>query len=243
MPTAILVDGGFFIKRYRQIYANTVDRSPQKVAKNLHEICLKHLSSNQRKARDLYRIFYYDCPPLSKKAHHPVSQRAIDFSKTEEAVFRTALHSELRKLRKVALRLGRLSDSSNWQIKPEKLKELIKKEIAVDDLQENDLLYEVKQKGVDMKIGLDIASLSYKRLVKQIVLIAGDSDFTPAAKLARREGIDFILDPMWNPINQDLHEHIDGLMSTCPQPKRTEKLTIEHNKINFVTSFFVDELK
>lgn len=70
-----------------------------------------------------------------------------------------------------------------------------------------------------MKIGLDIASLSYKKLVKQIVLIAGDSDFTPAAKLARREGIDFILDPMWNPINPDLHEHIDGLMSTCPQPK------------------------
>lgn len=220
MPTAILVDGGFFIKRYRQIYTNTVDQPPQKVAKNLHEICLKHLSSNQKETRSLYRIFYYDCPPLSKKAHNPLTKKAIDFSKTEEAVFRVALHSELRKVRKVALRLGRLSDSSNWQIKPEKLKELLNKKISIDDIQESDLLYEVKQKGVDMKIGLDIASLAYKKLVKQIVLIAGDSDFTPAAKLARREGIDFVLDPMWNPINQDLHEHIDGLMSTCPQPKR-----------------------
>jgi len=220
MPTAILVDGGFFIKRYRQIYLNAADQSPQKVAKNLHEICLKHLSSNQKEKRNLYRIFYYDCPPLFKKAHNPVTRKAIDFSKTEEAAFRVALHSELRKARKVALRLGRLSDSSNWQIKPEKLKELIDKEISIDDVQANDLFYEVKQKGVDMKIGLDIASLAYKKLVKQIVLIAGDSDFTPAAKLARREGIDFILDPMWNPINQDLYEHIDGLMSTCPRPKR-----------------------
>lgn len=48
-----------------------------------------------------------------------------------------------------------------------------------------------------MRVGLDIASVSYKRQVDQIVLVAGDSDFVPAAKLARREGVDFILDPMW----------------------------------------------
>jgi len=69
-----------------------------------------------------------------------------------------------------------------------------------------------------MRIGLDIASLAYKKLVDKIVLISGDSDFVPAAKLARREGIDFVLDPMWNHINPDLHEHIDGLHSTCPKP-------------------------
>ena len=45
---------------------------------------------------------------------------------------------------------------------------------------------------------MDIASLSYKHQVDQIVLIAGDSDFVPAAKLARREGLDFVLDPLVN---------------------------------------------
>ena len=64
-----------------------------------------------------------------------------------------------------------------------------------------------------MKIGVDIASLAYKHQVDQIILIAGDSDFVPAAKLARREGIDFILDPMWSSIRPDLFEHIDGLKS------------------------------
>lgn len=225
MPTAILVDGGFFIKRYRQIYPNHTEQPAQKAAKTLHEICLKHLFSSQKEVRNLYRIFYYDCPPLSKKAHNPINKKAIDFSKTQEAIFRHALHMELRKLRKVALRLGRLSDSGDWQIKPDKLKQLLSKKITISDINDTDLVYDVKQKGVDMKIGLDIASLSYKKLVKQIVLIAGDSDFTPAAKLARREGIDFILDPMWNPINPDLHEHIDGLMSTCPQPKKIELIT------------------
>jgi uncharacterized LabA/DUF88 family protein len=46
-----------------------------------------------------------------------------------------------------------------------------------------------------------------------MVLIAGDSDFVPAAKFARKEGVDFILDPMLNHIDSTLHEHIDGLMT------------------------------
>lgn len=46
-----------------------------------------------------------------------------------------------------------------------------------------------------------------------IILISGDSDFVPAAKTARREGIDFIFDPMWNHIDDELHLHIDGLQS------------------------------
>lgn len=64
-----------------------------------------------------------------------------------------------------------------------------------------------------MKIGLDIASLAYKKQVNQIVLISGDSDFVSAAKLARREGIDFVLDPLFAPIKPNLMEHIDGLRS------------------------------
>ena len=78
-------------------------------------------------------------------------------------------------------------------------------------------MLDVSQKGVDMKIGLDIASLAYKQQVDQIVLISGDSDFVSAAKLARREGIDFILDPLYNPIKPDLFEHIDGLRTCDPK--------------------------
>ena len=79
-------------------------------------------------------------------------------------------------------------------------------------------VYDARQKGVDIRIGIDIASLVFKRQADQIVLISGDSDFVPAAKLARREGVDFVLDPMWHQIRSDLHEHIDGLRSTCPKP-------------------------
>lgn len=71
----------------------------------------------------------------------------------------------------------------------------------------------LRQKGVDMRIGLDIASITLKKQADTIILISGDSDFVSAAKLARREGVEFIFDPMRQKISDDLFEHIDGLYS------------------------------
>lgn len=223
MRTAFLIDGGFFLKRYYRLEGT---KSPSEAAKALHRMCREHLlergRDSQRRPRrisHLYRIFYYDCPPLMTKAHNVLTGQAIDFAKTQLAQWRLEFFEELKKLRKVALRLGYLNArSACWTLNPQKLKGLLAGELSRDDLTEKDVRYDVRQKGVDMRLGLDIASLAYKKQVDQIVLVAGDSDFVPAAKLARREGIDFVLDPMWAPIRDDLHEHIDGLRSVLPRP-------------------------
>ena len=68
-----------------------------------------------------------------------------------------------------------------------------------------------------MRIAVDISSLAFKKQVDRIILISGDSDFVPASKQARREGIDFILDPMRSPIKNDLYEHIDGMRTKVPK--------------------------
>ena len=121
----------------------------------------------------------------------------------------------MKKKRKFAIRLGKLAEEqAHYTIRPNVVKKLCNGSISFADLQESDFCIEIDQKGVDMKIGLDIASMAYKRQVEQIILISGDSDFVSAAKLARREGIDFILDPLGAPIKPDLFEHIDGLR-TC----------------------------
>jgi uncharacterized LabA/DUF88 family protein len=223
VPTAILVDGGFFIKRYPRCYGH--GSSAQEVAKKLFTMALRHLESKHRPRRELYRIFFYDCPPSTKKTHHPITNKPVDFSKLPGARFHAELHGELLKLRKVALRLGYLADrTATWVIKPDKTKKLLNGRISIDELEERDVFYDLRQKGVDMRIGLDISSLAYKQQVDQIVLVSGDSDFVPAAKLARREGVDFVLDPMWQNIRQDLFEHIDGLRSTCPRPAPRQSL-------------------
>ncbi|MFZ5993345.1 MAG: NYN domain-containing protein [Deinococcota bacterium] len=233
MPTAILVDGGFFLYRYPKVYGPIDPQRPEeeaeRVAKDLYQMATKHLSRKKRsqegnegwvRDRELYRIFFYDCPPLTKRIHNPLSKKALNLERTFTALFRNALHAKLRAMRKVALRLGYLDEgNARWEIKPDILEQLLKGKKRWEDLTLDDVYYHARQKGVDMRIGLDIASMAFKRQIDQIVLVAGDSDFVPAAKLARREGLDFILDPMWNPIRPDLHEHIDGLRSTCPRPK------------------------
>lgn len=226
MRTAFLIDGGFFLRRYHRLAG---PKSPRDVARALHKTCLDHLqvsSKNEPGGARLYRIFYYDCPPLLKKCHHPITGAILDFAKSPLAVWRLAFFEELKKLRKVAIRYGYLNDrGSHWAIKPEPTKELLAGKTTLAQLTSDDLRYEVRQKGVDMRLGLDIASLAFKKQVGQIILVAGDSDFVPAAKLARREGIDFILDPMWAPIRDDLHEHIDGLRTVIPRQGAGTKAT------------------
>ncbi len=229
--TAFLVDGSFFLKRHRALCG---EMSEKDTAKSLHAMCCKHLYSKPRtgerakRRAELYRIFYYDCPPLSKKAHHPITGQAIDFSRSSVALWRLEFFEELKKLRKVALRMGYLSENAAyWAPHPNVFKQLLQHHRSIDDLEEADVRYECRQKGVDMRIGLDISSLSYKKLVDQIILVSGDSDFVPAAKLARREGIDFVLDPMWAPIRADLHEHIDGLRSVIGNKKFGQNIDME----------------
>lgn len=218
MKTAVLVDGGFFLRRFPHIFPAKASDDPDVVAASVLGLAFDHIRRQERVRNDLYRIFFYDCPPLTKKLHLPISGRAIDMAKTPPALFRLALHEALKRQRKVALRLGRLSDFVDWQLKPAALKQLRKRERDWAQLSDGDFEPGVRQKAVDMKIGLDISSLAYKHQVDQIVLVAGDADFVPAAKLARREGIDFILDPLWSSVSADLHEHIDGLQSVCPRP-------------------------
>ena len=126
-------------------------------------------------------------------------------------------------MRKFALRLGELSeDSLHYMLNFQAMKKLLRREIQVADLTERDFRLEIIQKGVDMRIGVDMTSLALKKQVDQIILISGDSDFVPAAKQARREGIDMILAPMGATIKPNLHEHIDGLINNTFRAEHNE---------------------
>ena len=174
----------------------------------------------------LYRIFFYDRPPLSKKIHQPISKRSLDLAATPLARFRNEVHDKLRLQRKVALRLGRLNDTFNWKLTPDAMKRLTKAPgnfVPADE----DFAPNVIQKGVDMRLGLDVASLAYKRQVDQIVLAAGDADFVSAARLARREGIDVVVDPMWGQPARDLMEHCDGVRNSKMTSAQTSKIDLK----------------
>jgi len=213
---AILIDGGFYRRRAQLLFG---DKTASERCSELMGYCKRHLRADHNEKRDLYRIFYYDCPPMEKKLYHPLLKTQVDYGKSELHTWMTEFLNCMKKQRKVALRLGILADEqAHFSIRYDTTKKLCAGTKQLSDLEESDFELALDQKGVDMKIGLDIASMSYKRQVNQIILISGDSDFVPAAKLARREGIDFILDPLWNHVKPNLLEHIDGLKSCCQKP-------------------------
>lgn len=260
---AILIDGGFFLKRLRRLVDTEQCDTAEKITRCINRLCRQHIKfltddDSPQWRRHVYRIFFYDALPYEGKAHHPVDNQAIDFAKSDVAQARHALFDHLRRQRKVALRLGKVSKDREWTIHPRHTKKLMKTRGLLSELNlfqtpddtppkgttqltltpeqtqnllklrdlwtgldSNAVTLGLRQKGVDMRIGIDIASLTLKRQVDTIVLVAGDSDFVPAAKLARREGIEFILDPLWQKVNDDLFEHIDGLQSGLPNPSST----------------------
>lgn len=222
---AILIDGGYFIKRLPAIIAGLDKTSASEYLKQIRRLTVSHLEQQTKidpsvssKAR-LYRVFYYDARPYQNKEHAPISKTAIDFSKSPEANFRNELFSLLRKNSSTAVRLGQVVKETGWRLKSEVSKDLLKGCKAWKDLGDDDFVLGLRQKTVDMRIGLDICSLALKKQVDTIVLVAGDADFVPAAKFARREGIRVILDPLWRSVSDELFEHIDGLTSGFPRPK------------------------
>ncbi len=221
---AILVDGGFYKKRARFLFG---DKSPEERADELYQYCLRHVACKQKDVEEhleLYRIFYYDCHPSDKNVFDPLTEKSISLKKEPAYEWNEKFFAELIKKRKVALRMGEILDGSlAYRLKVDVTKKLCRKEIAIDSLTLDDFELEIKQKGVDMRIGLDIASIAHKQQADRIILIAGDSDFVPAAKHARREGIDFVLDPLWQPIKPSLMEHIDGLISKTHKPGNNTK--------------------
>lgn len=224
---AILVDGGYFLKRLPAVRPDVDSGDPDAVARSIRQLVNSHLEQMNAlwQATDayqlLFRTFYYDARPYVRKAHKPISGAAIDFSKTDQARFREGLFDALRRSRNVAVRLGevRREVERSWMLRAESQKGLLSGSRGVAELTDEDFVPALRQKGVDMRIGLDIASLSLKRQADTIVLVAGDADFVSAAKLARREGVRFVLDPLWQNIPADLNEHIDGLTSGFPKPR------------------------
>ena len=232
---AILIDGSFFIERLHRLTDREIRFDPERTNDAIGRLVAGHLRRiNDLMRADtapyaggpptadpralLYRCFFYDAPPYDRKGHRPVSKQAIDYNKSAEAIFRRALFNLLRRRPNFALRLGEVSLHRQWIIKEDAQKALLDKSRTVDELTDSDFDPGFQQKAVDMRIGLDIAAITLKKQADTIVLVTGDSDFVPAAKLARREGVRIILDPLWHHVAPDLHEHIDLLHCPFPRP-------------------------
>ena len=204
--TAILVDGGYYRVRSIDLWGK---KSAKERADELYDYCMLHIKEPSE-PRELYRIFYYDCPPMTRSIKHPLTGQNVDYSTSPGTRWSNDFYRNVSEKYRTALRMGDLAETTaSYILRDNVLGELIAGTKAICDLDENDFRIDVKQKGVDMRVGLDVASLAYGGYINQIVLIAGDSDFLPAIKMARKNGVDFILDPMKQKPKHTMIEHVD----------------------------------
>lgn len=204
-----VVDGEFMRKRIIALKAFYFDGA------GIRRHCLAHLGPNE----SLSRIMYYDAMPFTGRGEHPLSG-PVDFSQTPLVARKQQFLQSMRITPEVAMRLGRSAwQAGQWQLDSTKLGELMAGELDVDDIEAGDIYPDIRQKGVDMRLGLDIATIAFKKMADRLVLIANDADYVPAVKLARREGLTMALDPLWTRAAEDLRENVDYVVNKLSRPQ------------------------
>jgi uncharacterized LabA/DUF88 family protein len=200
-----MVDGGFLKKK---LYQELDKRLPR--AKDIVEKCREITQKPPLEGHELFRVFYYDAPPLAGATiTNPIDGKVTDFSSTRQARHHQSLLDTLELEESFAVRKGELS-LDGWKITPATIKNITKDNRP---LEAGDFTPDIKQKGVDMRIGIDIAWLSLKKIVDILVLVTGDSDFVPVTKLARREGLLVYLDHLGHKgIKRELKMHADRIL-------------------------------
>lgn len=196
---AILLDGGFVTKKLE----GQLKRFP--TAEDVEKHCQRIAQHRLLAHRDLLRIYFYDASPAKDKLTNPIDGSALDLSATLEFRAHMSLLDKLELTSNFAVRRGEVV-THGWRLGRRAFKDMMKAPRAPTA---QDIVPDLEQKGVDLRIGLDIARLALREMVDIIVVVTGDSDLVPAFRFARREGVRVFLDHMGHGVRRDLKAHAD----------------------------------
>jgi hypothetical protein len=84
---AIIIDGGYSLKRIRKELPPEHTSTLEKIAKTVGPLCFNHIAritGNRGRfwQQSLYRTFFYVAEPHTGVAHHPIANRQIEFAKS-----------------------------------------------------------------------------------------------------------------------------------------------------------------
>jgi uncharacterized LabA/DUF88 family protein len=200
----LMLDGAFVKKKLEQRLKHfpTVD--------DVVAFCASVMAKPEFKNSVLFRIYYYDAPPFEGSVTNPIDGTVSDFSTLPGTAKNKALTDALELKPNFAVRRGIVNDAG-WKLGQGALKNLAT--AGPRAIAAGDLIPDLRQKGVDMRIGLDIAFISLRKVADVLVLITGDSDFVPAMKFARREGMRVYLVHMGHGVLRSLKAHADVVLS------------------------------
>jgi uncharacterized LabA/DUF88 family protein len=181
--TAILLDGEFFSIALR--HHLKLIRRP--TAEEIYRHACDLADAN---TEEIWRIFYYDSYSSGGRAWHPMTKKVIELSELPPARARARFLSELGQKDLIALRCGQ-TRFRGWRLSDLYLSQLTRGPLRRPEAEDYELRFE--QKGVDMRIGIDVATLALNHQVDRIIVVTNDTDLIPALKAARRCGIQVVI--------------------------------------------------
>lgn len=195
----LMLDGGFVKTKLKQRLKHfpTVD--------DVVAFCTSVMAKPELTNTSLFRIYYYDAPPFDGTVKNPIDGTVTVFGTHPSSVNGKALTDALELKPNFAVRRG-VVNNTGWKLGEAALKNI---SAAPRAIVAKDLVPDLHQKGVDMRIGLDIAFISLRHVADILVLVTGDSDFVPAMKFARREGMRVYLEHMGHGVMRALRAHAD----------------------------------
>lgn len=198
---AILLDGGYLTKKlYNQLGRHATADDIEAECTRIQALPVVH-------DYELLRIYYYDAFPSSAKVKRPVTGNDYNLGNSQRYRLSQALFDQLVMKPNFALRMGNVTlGYHRWKMKPQAAKELT---AAQRPLTDADFDLDLSQKGVDIRIGMDMARLALREMVRAVVVVTADTDFVPAFKYVRREGVKVILEPMGAGGRVELKAHSD----------------------------------
>lgn len=151
------------------------------------------------------RTYFYHSRPAGGTLVNPLNRRRVSLESTAVYENHKRLLEALETTPDFALRLGETM-TSGWKLGSSAFRSLMRNPRLI---QAEDLVPAIEQKGVDLRIGLDMARLALTTAVQAIVVVTGDSDLVPAFKFARREGLRVFLCHLGHRIRRELETHAD----------------------------------
>jgi uncharacterized LabA/DUF88 family protein len=193
METAVMIDGAFVRKKFRSAKGTDI------TASDIQHI-IENIFGQAGVPYQNYRVYFYDCKPCAERTSFPISHTAYNLETTQQHTKGINLIKEIKMLPFFAVREGILS-FNGWTLKPACY--------GMNPLTDDCFTLNLKQKGVDIKIGLDVAWVSFNHIASSIIMITGDSDFVPVIKTARRSGVFIYLFTLGHNVKKELLENVD----------------------------------
>lgn len=205
---AVLMEGGFVREKLR-------GKKQGPAGEDLRALIDRIREHSRLVEETLFRVYFYDVHPAASRLVNPLDHSNWDLGGSQMYRANTRFLEEAGCLDYVSLRMGE-TVVDGWKV-GDRASQGMRREKR--EMTGKDLLPNIKPRGMELRLGMDVASLACQNRVDTLVVVTASGHFLPALKMARSEGLQVWLAPLGHDLKNELRIHSDGVLDLTPPPE------------------------